>query len=247
MPNWDWLQQMYMRVTRNSAGLPWFANATILPGGAVDVIDRPARQVGVVTQGAQVDVSDRAARALGIAEVEQAAHDDLNANANIQVGDVDAGDANPVPIKEAGSTEELTPDISAAAIYAAGDALGGLLEFPNAARVAGDGGVISNMIIIDDDQEDAEIELWLFDRTFAPTADNALFDPSDADMEHHIGVLSTADGTYYDSVSQGTCTVQGTLRYDLLGTSLFGQMVIRSLSTFTAITDITVKVGMVSD
>ena len=31
-------------------------------------------------------------------EVTQAAHDDLNANANIQVGDVDVGVGNPVPV-----------------------------------------------------------------------------------------------------------------------------------------------------
>ncbi|MBN1967319.1 MAG: hypothetical protein JW910_21885 [Anaerolineae bacterium] len=32
-------------------------------------------------------------------EIEQAAHDDLNANANLQVGDADVGMSNPVPVK----------------------------------------------------------------------------------------------------------------------------------------------------
>jgi hypothetical protein len=168
-------------------------------------------------------------------------------DANIQVGDVDVSATNPVPIEEVGDTLASTPTISAAAIYADGDCLGGEITFANAARVAGDGGVITDFNIIDDDQEDAEIEIWLFDQTFTSDGDNVAWDPSDADLENCLGVLSTADGTYYDSVAQGVCTVQVTKRYDCVGTSLFAQLVVRGTPTYTATTDVTVKLGCVLD
>ena len=39
-------------------------------------------------------------------EVLQDTHDDLNANANIQIGDVDVSDSNKVPIKDLESTKD---------------------------------------------------------------------------------------------------------------------------------------------
>jgi hypothetical protein len=45
----------------------------------------------------------------GEVEVTQDTHDDLNANANIQIGDVDVGDANMVPVKGIGETLVLLP------------------------------------------------------------------------------------------------------------------------------------------
>jgi hypothetical protein len=55
-----------------------------------------------------VDATDLDIRDLDSAqdsvEVLQATHDNLNANANIQVGDADVGNANPVPVSDAGGS-----------------------------------------------------------------------------------------------------------------------------------------------
>lgn len=141
-----------------------------------------------------------------------------------------------------------TPTISAAGIYAAGDALGALLTFANAARVAGGGGTITKIVITDEDQELAPVELHLFDQTFGATADNAPWDPSDADMANYIGYVDVAATDYADFVDNSAAAKASGLRmpfdYDLVaaGTSLFGQLVVRSTPTYTAEDDITIKI-----
>jgi len=147
-----------------------------------------------------------------------------------------------------GITIAQTPTVTAGA-YIADDAVGGLLTFANAGRVAGFGGVIKNMLIIDDAQQDVDLELWLFNQAFTPIADNATWAPSEADLENLVAVISTADGNWFDSSNQGVCDVEASKRYDLIptGTSLFGQLVTRGTPTFVATDDLTVKIGLLQD
>jgi len=184
----------------------------------------------------------------GVVEVEQATHDDLNCNANIQVGNVDVGPANPVDVATEGITISQTPAITAGA-YAAGDAVGGLLTFANAARVSGGGGVIKSVVIVDDAGADAELELWLFDRTFTAMADNAPWAPSEADLENLIAIVQTADATqgWLAAGTPSAIVIEVSQRYDLNGTSLFGQLVARDTPTYAATDDLTVKVGLLQD
>ena len=141
-----------------------------------------------------------------------------------------------------------TPTISAAAIYAAGDALGGLLTFADAALAVGGSGAITKVVIIDDDQELAPVDLVLFDRAFTPTADNALFAPSDADMQFCIGYVDVAATDYASFVDNSVAAKSSGLRmpfpYQLgaASSSLYGQLVVRSTPTYTATDDITVKI-----
>jgi hypothetical protein len=140
-----------------------------------------------------------------------------------------------------------TPTITAGA-YTAGDALGGLLTFANAARVAGGRGEIVKVTIIDDAKQSAPIDIVLFDRTLTATADNSPFDPSDADLQNCLGYISVAATDYAEFNDNGTATkasgLQMPFAYDLAGgvTSLFGQLVIRNGDTYAATDDITVKI-----
>jgi hypothetical protein len=140
-----------------------------------------------------------------------------------------------------------TPTITAGA-YTAGDALGGLLTFANAAKVAGGRGMITKVTIVDDAQQSAPIDLVLFDRTFTATADNAAFDPSDADMQNCLGFIPVANTDYAEFNDNGVATKasgqQMPFEFDLAGgvTSLFGQLVIRVGDTYAATDDITVKI-----
>ena len=158
-------------------------------------------------------------------------------------------DDNPLPV----TTEDpidirQRPTISAAAIYTAGDALGGLLEFPNAARIVGGGGWITKVVITDNDQEIAPIDVVFFDRAFAPTADNAAFNPSDPDMQNCIGYIDVAATDYANFANNSEAAKASGLRmpfdYDLRGggTSLFAQMVVRDTPTYTNTNDITIKI-----
>lgn len=89
---------------------------TVNPDGSVNVTDNG----GSLT----VDATDLDIRSLTSAtdsvEVLQASHDNLNANANIQVGDVDVSDMNPVPVSDAGGS--LTVDATDLDIRALTDA-----------------------------------------------------------------------------------------------------------------------------
>jgi hypothetical protein len=140
-----------------------------------------------------------------------------------------------------------TPTITAGA-YTAGDALGGLLTFAGAARLAGGRGMITKVTIVDDALQSAPIDLVLFDRTFTATADNAPFDPSDADMQNCLGFIPVANTDYAEFTDNGVATkasgLQMPFEFQLAPgvTSLFGQLVIRVGDTYAATDDITVKV-----
>lgn len=132
-----------------------------------------------------------------------------------------------------------TPTISASAIYAQGDAVGGLLTFTGAARVSGAGLWLRQAVIIDLAQQLAPLDLVLFDRTFTASSNNAVFDPSDADLAN---VLTVVPITTYSSFSDNSVGISPVLDLPLIlsGTSLFGQLIARSTPTYAATSDLTV-------
>jgi len=147
-----------------------------------------------------------------------------------------------------GHTASQTPTITVGA-YSAGDAVGGLLTFANVGRVAGLGGVLTNVLIIDDAGIDAQLELWLFDRTFTAMADNDAWAPSAADLENWIGTICTVESSagWLAAGTPSVIDIEVTRRLDLIGTSLFGQLVTRTTPTYTAVDNLTVKVPLLQD
>lgn len=139
----------------------------------------------------------------------------------------------------------VTPTISTG-IYAAKDAVGGLMTFSNAARASGGSIVIEAATIIDNDQEMTGLELVLFDRTFSAAADNAIFAPSDADLLNVVGVVKFSDWADFSTNSIATRSGLG-LAAKLNGTDLFGQLLTRGTPTFTATSDITVVLHIVQN
>lgn len=139
-----------------------------------------------------------------------------------------------------------TPTISAAAVYAAGDAVGGLLTFANAARYSGGGVSVKQVVIIDKDQEMAPLDLVLFDRTFTNSADNAAFDPTDADLANLVTVIPIARWINYSDNAVGLSDPLD-IPIKLNGTSLFGQLVTRGEPTYTATSDIIVLINAVQE
>jgi hypothetical protein len=129
-----------------------------------------------------------------------------------------------------------TPTVTAGA-YAAGDAVGGLLTFANAVRVSGGSGEILSCTIYDLSQQRPSLELVLFDRTFTNVADNAVFDPTDADLANCIGVISINSWANFSDNAIATVSAVG-LGIVLNGTSLFGQLVTRTAPTLVGTSDI---------
>lgn len=143
-----------------------------------------------------------------------------------------------------------TPTISAASAYTAGDAVGGLLTFSNAARSSGFPIRVADVTVIDKDSENAALELVLFDRTFTASTDNAVFAPSDADLANCIGVIEIATTDYHTFSTNSAArwpetTANPGLTAVLNGTDLFGQLVTRGTPTYTATSDLIVIVTCV--
>ena len=137
----------------------------------------------------------------------------------------------------------VTPTITAGA-YAAGDAVGGLLTFAQAASIYKGDAILTKIVIIDDAMQDAILDLWLFDQTFTPTADNDPFDISDADLQNCVGVLHIVAADYEDALDNSVATVECEFDFTLVatGTSLFGQLVNPTdTPTYAAIDDLTIK------
>jgi len=147
---------------------------------------------------------------------------------------VDAGNEISIP---------QTPTVTVGA-YTAGDAVGGLLTFANAAREAGSGGVVKDLLIIDDAGQDVEMELWLFSSTFTAMADNAAWAPSEANLRKLVGIVSTADGAWFEAGTPSVARVEASQEYTAVGTSLYGQLVTRGTPTFAATDDVTVILGL---
>ena len=137
-----------------------------------------------------------------------------------------------------------TPTITAGA-YSAGDAVGGLLTFANAASVYKGDGRITKVVIIDDAKQAAHLVLALFDRTFTPTADNGAWDPSDADNQNCIGTIDIPAANYGPGADNNVAYVECDFDFVLVsgGTSLFGQLyLVTSTPTYAAVDDITVVI-----
>lgn len=145
-----------------------------------------------------------------------------------------------------GITISRTPTVTAG-LYGANDAVGGLLTFASAARATGYGGIVTDLLILDDAGQDAEMELWLFRETFTAMADNAPWAPSEVDLRKLVAIISTSSGAWYAAGTPSAARVECNQRYDCVGTSLFGQLVTRGTPTFVATDDVTVIIGLLQD
>ena len=137
-----------------------------------------------------------------------------------------------------------TPTLSLGA-YADGDAIGGKLEFEDVRTPYENSGNILSLMIKDNDSEKADMVLVLFSQDFTATADNAEFDPSDADLLNCIGVMEIDD--YIEFKDNSVAIYQEDhphIHFELVegGTSLFGQLVAdASTPTYTAVNDLRVE------
>ena len=177
----------------------------------------------------------------GDVEVVQPTHDDLNANANMQIADTDVSATNRVPVRAETITVAVAPAVTAGA-YAADDCVGAEMEFANFVQTAGDGGILKNALIVDDAGQEGSMELWLFDRTFTSPGDNAAWVATEDDLHNLIAILSTSyEGVWYDAGGgKSVCDMEVSRAFILNGTSIFGQLVTRTIITEAAIDDIRV-------
>lgn len=150
-----------------------------------------------------------------------------------------------------GSTDRIsaTPTVSNGSIYAAKDAIGGIMTFANAARATGQGGSLESVTIVDKGQQMAALDLVLFNASPSGTfTDNATSDPSDADLATVVGVIPFVVGDYFDFSDNSVAFRSGLgIVYDCADTSLFGVLVSRGTPTYTSTSDVIVALGLALD
>lgn len=143
---------------------------------------------------------------------------------------------------------QLTPTVDTS-IYAAGDAVGGLLTFTSVARKSGGTGRVTKVVITDASKQSAQLDLVLFNQTFSATADQSAFAPSTADLANCIGSINIPAANYSAFSANSAATVQLTDFPFVLasGTSLFGQLVSRGTPTYTNSSHLKVRIEIEMD
>lgn len=139
---------------------------------------------------------------------------------------------------------QQTPTISTS-VYAAKDAVGGLMTFAGAVRASGGACRLDSVQVVDRDQERTDLELHLFDRTITAPTDNAIFAPTDTEATYMVAVVPI--GGWYDLSTNSYADVPVGREMVLNGTDLFGVLVARTTPTFGSTGDLTVTLTIIQD
>lgn len=161
-----------------------------------------------------------------------------------QTGDAELlglGDSRIITATSAGLTTGATA-------YTIGDTLGTEMTWTSVVRT-GKGAVINSAVLTDKSVKVSTVDLFLFDASVTPAADNAANSWSDADILKLIGVIH-----FTDVISSALNTIIQATNLPLVikpttGTTIYGYMVTRTANagSFGAATDIQVRLGVLMD
>lgn len=166
------------------------------------------------------------------------------------LGDTDKGASRALWVDPRPSIVRLsqTPVVSNGAVYAAKDAVGGLLTFAGAARVAGGSILVDAVQVVDKGQQMKDLDLVLFDRAITAPADNAIFAPTDAELAFVIDRIDLTAADYADFSTNSVATRRRLgISAVLNGTDLFGVLVARGTPTYTSVGDLVVTLTIGQD
>lgn len=141
----------------------------------------------------------------------------------------------------------VTPVISAASAYTAGDAVGGLMTFEFEQLRGAEAIVIEQVRIIDQAKQGADLDLLLFRSTPSGTfTDNAATDPADADMEKMIGFVQiTTDSLLNDNSASFLRNLGLYVPVSARRSTqkVYGALVARGTPTYAAVDDLRVEIA----
>ena len=132
----------------------------------------------------------------------------------------------------------VAPTVTAGA-YSAKDVVGGLLTFANAASVYKGAGIIRKCVIKNNANVADLLMVNLFSQAPAVIADNAPYDPTDAEMAYSIGSFAIVAADYVLGTDNAIATKLLEMPFVLVsgGTSLFAYVSTVATPTYAAITD----------
>jgi hypothetical protein len=133
--------------------------------------------------------------------------------------------------------------------YSANDVIGGLLTFD--VHNAGGGGIVRWARLVDDDNEKAELTLYLFNSSPTAILDDAAFAPVVADLKNYIGKILFQAADYETINSNAVALIGHGVSTDFLNIdfttdsgNLFGYLVATATPTYTAVTDLHISLGL---
>lgn len=138
----------------------------------------------------------------------------------------------------------VTPTIGTDA-YTANDVVGGLLTFALPSITVA-GGLINRVLLTDDDNEQAALTLYLFNAEPSAIADDAAFAPTISDLQKLVAVV---DLSTYVAVNSNAYSLVEDINNSFQGNknALYGYLVCTGTPTYTAATDLTVIVSVISE
>lgn len=151
-----------------------------------------------------------------------------------------------------GSLITVSPTVTIdTAAYTAGDLLGGKLTLTDAVRVVGSSGIVQSIVLIDQDNEKREIDVVFFDSDPSGTTftNNAALDVADADMAKIVGTVKITSADYISFADNAVATRSAIgLAFKTDGSrDLYAALVVREAPTYTATTDIALRVTILQD
>lgn len=136
-------------------------------------------------------------------------------------------------------TQVLTVDTSA---YTAGDAVDGLKTLTEALRGADQAGVIEQVVVADQDGQEAALDIFIFDSEVTGGTDNAAYAPLEAELKACLGVISVTAADYAATGNGSVATVNPSFSLQLESSqSLFFQVVTRGTPTYAGTDNLQVK------
>jgi hypothetical protein len=136
---------------------------------------------------------------------------------------------------------------TSAGTYEAFDAIGGLITFSNAARIAGGSIHVEGVQIVDEDAQLAAMDLVLFSVAPGTVTDEVAFDPTDAELLDCVGVIPISVGSYHLFNDNAVAHVDCTVTCKLTTTTLYGVLVSRGTPTYASTSSIHVTVEILQD
>jgi hypothetical protein len=142
----------------------------------------------------------------------------------------------------------VTPAIDTA-IYASGDLIGGKLTLSNACPLGQSGGLITDLVLVDQDNEKSAIDVvfWRKNPSNTTFTDQAPFDCHDTDMLELVGVVSIAAADYVSFADNAVATKESLALAFVPedGRTLYACLVSRGTPTYTAATDLQLIVTVI--
>lgn len=140
----------------------------------------------------------------------------------------------------------VTPTITGASAYAAGDLIGGKLTFTGALNASSLSGVLTSVTLTDLGAEGKNVELVIFnaDPTATTFTNDSAFDPADADLTKIVcpGVYITSHSAFNDngasSVKNIGCAISAST------STIYGALIAREAVTYDTTSSLTVILGM---